>query len=127
MKDKNLMRFALKDRVYALSFFIVCAPWARSNAMSLTLEYFLQKSKFLMMVRKMIVRKKYFWACKIGRNILPACCRYVLVELRQSIIKTHNRTIFLLASDCFSVWTNRCQIFRQKVFDCFAANLSLDK
>ena len=80
-----------------------------------------------MMVRKMIVRKKYFWACKIGRNILPACCRYVLVELRQSIIKTHNRTIFLLASDCLSVWTNRCQIFRQKVFDCFAANLSLDK
>ena len=31
-----------------------------AKAMSLTLEYFLQKSKFLMMVRKMIVRKKYF-------------------------------------------------------------------
>ena len=103
------------------------AARTRPNPMSLTLEYFLQKSKFLMMVRKMIVRKKYFWACKIGRNILPACCRYVLVELRQSIIKTHNRTIFLLASDCFSVWTNRRQIFRQKIFDCFAANLSLDK
>ena len=116
-----------RDRLFVTVPFLVCAPWARSNAMSLTLEYFLQKSKFLMMVRKMIVRKRYFLACKIGRNILPACCRYVLVELRQSIIKTHNRTIFLLASDCFSVWTNRCQIFRQKIFDCFAANLSLDK
>ena len=100
--SKETLYCVIKELHRNVWLFFVCAPWARSNAMSLTLEYFLQKSKFLMMVRKMIVRKKYFWVYKIGRNKLPACCRYVLVELRQvKVIRAILCRIVCIATETF--------------------------